>query len=356
MRQRKSIQVFVLMFSLYCFFVSIDTMGESFTLLGSGFSLKLIQLTSNPLVGLLVGILTTSIIQSSSVTTSILVALVGGGTLSIENAIPIVMGANIGTTVTNALVSFGHITRKEEFRKAFAGATVHDFFNLSTVIVLFPIELKFHILEKMATFLARAFSNAGGLTFVSPLKVITRPVSSEILRIVGPKIGIAVGLCILFLALRQIVVSTRAFTMEKFQTLLDKYLFRSALSAFSLGLIVTSIVQSSSVTTSIIVPLVGSGLLTLEQIYPYTLGANIGTTVTAILASLVTGQVSGVTIAFCHSLFNIIGTSIFYPLRRIPLTCARTLAEAAYKRRMVAIIYVALAFFVIPTLLIVLTS
>ncbi len=355
MELRKAIRLVILVLSLYCFFLSIDTMGESFKQLGEGFSLKLIQMTSNPFVGLLVGILTTSVIQSSSVTTSVLVALVGGGSLTITNAIPIVMGANIGTTVTNTLVSFGHITRKEEFRKAFASATVHDFFNVSTIIVLFPLEMKFHFLEKTATILAQKFSDIGGLSFVSPLQFITRPVSSQILSVLGPKISIFVSLAFLFIALWQLVTSIRYFTMDKFQTLLNQYLFRNDASSFLLGLALTSTVQSSSVTTSIVVPLAGSGLLRLEQIYPYTLGANIGTTVTAILASLVTGQVSGVTIAFCHSLFNIAGTSIFYPARRIPLTCARTLANVAAQRKIVAIIFVVLSFYVIPVLLIFLT-
>ncbi len=355
MWQRKSVRLVILVISLYLFFLSIDTMGESFISLGGGFSEKLITMTSNPFVGLMVGILTTSIIQSSSVTTSIVVCLVGGGGLTIPNAIPIVMGSNIGTTVTNALVSFGHIARKEEFRRAFAGATVHDFFNVLTVMVLFPVELKFHYLEKVATLMAQKFSDIGGLTVVSPLKVITRPVSSRILSILGPKISIIVALALLFIALRYIVVSTRYFTIDKFQLVLDKYLFKNDATSFSLGLVTTAIIQSSSVTTSIVVPLVGSGLLSLEQVYPYTLGANIGTTVTAILASLVTNQVDAVTIAFCHLLFNVTGTLIFYPLRRIPMFLARTLASVASKRKIAAIAYVVIAFYCIPLLLIYLT-
>ena len=82
-------------------------------------------MTSNPLVGLFTGILATTLAQSSSTITSIAVGLVASRALTIEGAIPVVMGANIGTSVTNTLVSMGHITRKEEFRRALAGATVH---------------------------------------------------------------------------------------------------------------------------------------------------------------------------------------------------------------------------------------
>jgi len=154
--QRRIYRLTVLILSLYCFFLSIDIMGGAFMMMGESFSSRLIRMTSSPYVGLLIGILSTSIIQSSSATTSIVVALVGGGSLTLSSGIPIVMGANIGTTVTNALVSFGHITRREEFRKAFAGATIHDFFNLWSVFVLFPVEMKFHIIEKTASRMACA--------------------------------------------------------------------------------------------------------------------------------------------------------------------------------------------------------
>jgi sodium-dependent phosphate cotransporter len=350
--QKRTFRLLILVFSLYLFLLSIDMLGGSFKLLGETFSLRLIKMTSNPYVGLVVGILSTSIVQSSSATTSVVVALVGGGSLTITNAIPIVMGANIGTTVTNLLVSFGHITRKEEFRKAFAGATVHDFFNLLAVITLFPLEMKFHFIQKSASLMADKFSDLGGLTFVSPLKIIINPVSSRILSVTGPKLGICIALIILFIALKYIVSSMRFLTLDKLQILLDRYLFKNDLSSFSLGLITTAIVQSSSVTTSLVIPLVGSGLLTIEQVYPYTLGANIGTTVTAILASLVTTRIEAVTIAFAHLLFNIFGILIFYPLKMIPIFCARSLADLAAERKIVAIIFVICAFYVIPLSLI----
>lgn len=331
-------------------------MGGAFKLMGKDFSIRLIEMTSNPYVGLVVGILSTSIVQSSSATTSVVVALVGGGGLTISNAIPIVMGANIGTTVTNVLVSFGHITRKEEFRKAFAGATVHDFFNLLNVCVLFPFEMKFHFIEKIARLMAGKFSDIGGLTFVSPLKLITSPVSSRLLSALGPKISIVVALIFLFIALRYIVSSMRYFTVDKLQVILDRYLFKNDLSSFSLGASITAIVQSSSVTTSMVIPLVGSGLLTVEKVYPYTLGTNMGTTVTAIMASLVTNQVAAVTIAFSHLLFNFFGILIFYPLKFMPIFCARWLANIAAERKAVAILFVVFTFYVIPLLLIFLTQ
>jgi sodium-dependent phosphate cotransporter len=353
--QRRMVHVMILVLSLYCFFLSIDMLGGAFKLLGAGFSQQLIAMTSNPYAGLVVGILSTSIVQSSSATTSVVVALVGGGSLTIQNAIPIIMGANIGTTVTNIFVSFGHITRKEEFRRAFAGATIHDFFNLLAVCVLFPLELKFHFIEKIAIRMAQAFTGAGGLTFSSPLKAATAPITTRLLSVIGPRIGIVMALVFLFLSLKYIVSSMRFFTLDRLQVLLDRYLFKNDASSFSLGCVITAIVQSSSVTTSLIIPLLGSGLLTVEQVFPYTLGANMGTTVTAIMASMVTNQVDAVTIAFSHLMFNFFGILIFYPLKRIPIFCARKLAGLATERKIIAGLFVIFTFYAVPLLLLLLT-
>ncbi|UCD16467.1 MAG: Na/Pi cotransporter family protein, partial [Candidatus Zixiibacteriota bacterium] len=113
-----------LIFFLYLFILSITLLGDSFKLFGKEFAQSLLVSTSHPIVGLFIGILATSIIQSSSTTTSIVVGMVAGGLLSIDGAIPIVMGANIGTTVTNTIVSLTHITKSREFQRAFSGAIV----------------------------------------------------------------------------------------------------------------------------------------------------------------------------------------------------------------------------------------
>ena len=161
--------------TIYLFLLSIKLLGHSFKLFGHGFTEDMLAMTSDPFVGLLIGIAATSLIQSSSTTTSIVVGLVAAGGLTLESAIPIVMGANIGTTITNILVSFGHVTNRMEFRRAFSASIVHDFFNVCTVITFFPIELKFHIIEKMATVLEKGFSGVGGLRIFNPLNFILAP-------------------------------------------------------------------------------------------------------------------------------------------------------------------------------------
>ena len=143
-------RVLLLFVLLYIFVIAIKLLGVSFKLMGSEVAEAIFQATANPIVGLLIGVLATSIIQSSSTTTSIIVGMVGTATISFESAVPMIMGANIGTSVTNTIVSLAHISRGEEFKRAFAGATVHDFFNLCTVAVLLPLELIFGVISKSA--------------------------------------------------------------------------------------------------------------------------------------------------------------------------------------------------------------
>ena len=104
----------------------------------------------NPVVGLMIGILGTVLVQSSSTFTSIIVAAIGAG-MDVRIAIPMIMGANIGTSITNTLVAMTQIGNKDEFERAFAAATVHDLFNWCTVLVIFTIEVKFQYLFETGT-------------------------------------------------------------------------------------------------------------------------------------------------------------------------------------------------------------
>ncbi len=119
-----------------------------------------------------------------------------------------------------------------------------------------------------------------------------------------------------------------------------------------MGLLLTAMVQSSSVTTSLAVPLAGAGILTLIQIFPYTLGANIGTTVTAMLAALVTGNLAAITVAFSHLIFNLSGIAIWWPFKFIPIAMAEKFSEIAMRKKVIPILYVLIVFFLIPIVLI----
>jgi sodium-dependent phosphate cotransporter len=354
---------------LYVFLLSISMMSSAFKLFGKAFAETLIAGCSNPTIGLFIGMLATGLIQSSSTTTALTVGFVGGGVLPLNFAIPIIMGANMGTTITNTLVSMGFVTRKEDFRRAFAGATVHDFFNICSIVVLFPLELRFHFIQRMAEMLTRAFGATGGAVFASPVKVVVKPVCSAIKHFLVDSVGLPkhiagavlllVAVLTLIFSLVFLVKTLRTLVVDKAEVFVNRYLFRNDFTALVLGICLTVLVQSSSVTTSLIIPLVGAGVVTLSRCYPFTLGANIGTTCTALLASLATvhagaGGAVGVTAAFAHLIFNVIGILIFYPLKVIPMTAARRLANLATESKRWAIIFIAGLFFGLPLLIILL--
>ncbi len=328
-------------------------LGKAFKMFSGGIVGNLIESASDPLLGLFVGILATTLVQSSSTTTSLVVAMVGGGSMPIETAIPIVMGANIGTSVTNTLVSLGHIGPGREFERAFAASTIHDFFNIFAVVMLFPLQVTTNFLGVLSSRLAELFAEVGGLTFASPLKMLTGPaVKAAANALEGhPWLMLIFALVIMFSSLRYLVVLLKALVIGRVESFFDSTLFANAGRAMIFGLLITVLVQSSSITTSLAVPLAGAGILSLIQIFPYTLGANIGTTITAILAALAVGEVSAVTVAFAHLLFNICGIALIWPIpaiRRIPLNLARRFAVVAASHRWLAIAYILVCFYALP--------
>lgn len=346
--------LFFLLVFIYLFLFSLELMGASLKMFGKGLAETLIRTTTNPLVGIFIGILSTSIIQSSSSTTSIVVGLVAGGALNVANAIPIVMGANIGTSVTNTMVSLTQINRKLEYQRAVSTAFVHDIFNVLSVIVLFPLQYYTNFLGKAATFLGEKFQNIGGLTFLSPVKALTKPLVDVLKHLIGNHAWIlfALSLAFLLLALTMMVKSLKVLVVTKAEAWFDRYLFKTPVRAFIVGLLLTAMVQSSSITTSLAVPMAAGGLLTIYQIFPYTLGANIGTTMTAILAALVTGNLAAIIVAFSHLLFNVSGICIWWPLKAFPIGIAEKFAGISVKHKFIPVVYIIIVFFLIPLIFI----
>jgi sodium-dependent phosphate cotransporter len=353
---------------LYLFLVSIGMIGTGFKGLGRGFAEQLMSSNAAPLIGLFIGILATSLIQSSSTTTSIVVGMVAAGTfgedpiLAVATAIPYIMGANIGTSITNTIVSLGHIVNKNEFRRAFEASIVHDFFNALSVLILFPLQLYFGVISKTANWMASLFLGAGTFTFKSPVKMMTKPAVDAIKDFFKMQdiinhnwLLIFAALILLFISLRFLTVLIRSLVMERLEAFFDSHIFKTWLRAMVFGVFITILVQSSSITTSLVVPLAGAGILQLRQIFPYTLGANIGTTITALLASLVAGTHAPLAVAFGHLAFNIYGILLIWPIekiRNIPIKMSEKFAAVAVRNRMIPIVYILVVFFLIPLTLI----
>jgi sodium-dependent phosphate cotransporter len=353
------------LFLVYGFLISIRLMGSAVKALGSDTAQELFNGVQNPFAGLAVGTLATVLVQSSSTSTATIVSLVGqsGGTaLPLKTAIPMVMGANIGTTITNTIVSMGHLKQGNAFRRAFAAATVHDFFNLMLVMIALPLELATGILEKTAIKLTGLISNVGGAEYNSPIKAAVKAGAKPIegfLKGLGLEdiplaiVLVVVALALIVVCLVQITKNMRYLISGSLERALNRVLGRSGLLGMGIGIVMTIAVQSSSITTSLLVPMCAAGVLTLRNAFPIMLGANIGTTVTALLASLATDNEKGLTIALVHTLFNVGGVMIIYPipaLRGIPIRLARLLGMRAQRNIFWVVGYVGVVFVLLPLL------
>jgi len=448
---------------LYLFICSLGVLQDAFQLLGGRVAGTIFTnnvLISNPLSGLMIGVLVTVLVQSSSTSTSIVVSMVGSGLLEVRPAIPIIMGANIGTTVTNTLVALTQSMDRTMFRRAFAGATVHDAFNWLTVLILLPLEVATGYLYYMTSAMVKSLESNADSEEPQFLKVITDPLTTKIVQVdkkvitaiaqntdrqkfplakyyckevsakysvnmigenytlfdqvksrqftynvqldnetsngswflnwtevlgenstkcnhlfvgtgLSGNLGEAAAGTILLLSSLLVLIVCLVVMVKILNSLLQgtmaslvrksinadlpgRAAFLTGYLALLIGAAVTVLVQSSSVFTSTLTPLVGIGVVTIERVYPLTLGSNIGTTITSILAAL-TADADMIQytmqIALCHLFFNISGILLFYPippLRNVPIRIAKSLGSITAKYRWFAIVYLISMFFVLP--------
>uniref|UniRef100_A0AAQ5XF39 Solute carrier family 34 member 2a n=1 Tax=Amphiprion ocellaris TaxID=80972 RepID=A0AAQ5XF39_AMPOC len=436
-------KIVLLLGFLYMFICSLDILSSAFQLVGGKTAGDIFQdnsVLSNPLAGLVIGVLVTLLVQSSSTSSSIVVSMVSSGLLTVQVAVPIIMGTNIGTSVTNTLVATTQAGDRSTFRRAFAGATVHDFFNWLSVLVLLPLEVATGYLYEVTKLIIDSFKIESGEA-PALLNVITDPLTESIIQLdqsvisgiatgdpearnkslilkwcqtftntVRPKLenctsptlcwvdgnytftlknisetynvqkcthlfvnvnlpDLAVGLILLTLSLLVlcsclvlIVKLLNSMLKGQVAAVIKKILntdfpfpfgWVTGYIAILVGAAMTFIVQSSSVFTSAITPLVGIGVISIERAYPLSLGSNIGTTTTAILAAMASPGdtlANALQIALVHFLFNITGIVLWYPIpfTRIPIRLAKGLGSITAKYRWFAAVYIICCFFVIP--------
>lgn len=350
---------------IYLLIVGVGVISSGFRAAVGDEAEQLFAFAKNPFVGLVVGILSTALVQSSSTTTSIIVGLVAGG-LPVRIAVPMIMGSNIGTSITNGIVSLGFVGKKEEFKQAFAASTVLDLFNLLAVLIFFPLEILFHPLERLSTASADLFLGDSDLSMdqFDLVGAITRPLRNLIRSATGflPEpfngiVQILIGIALVFFAVQLMGKLLKLLMVGRAKDILQTALGRGPIAGILAGIFVTILVQSSSATTSLMIPLAGSGVLGLNVIYPFTLGANIGTTVTSLLAATsVIGEraLPALEIAKVHLFFNLLGVLVIFGipfLRPLPVIGAERLATAASENKLIAFVYLIGVFFVIPLLL-----
>ncbi len=357
------VQALFVLTLIYVFLVGVSLLESGVKVMGADTQQRLFEGVSNPLAALFVGILGTVLVQSSSASTSVIVGIVASGALTVDQAVPMIMGANLGTTVTNTLVSLGSIRQSEEFKRAFAAATVHDFFNLLAVAILLPLELTTGWLSSSAQWISEQLVGSASVEYNSPVKRWVKEPVGWVEDAIGGfgaetnvlgTIMVLVGLVIVLLALTFITKNMRRLVADRIERSLNAMLGKGGGSvAILLGIVITVAVQSSSITTSIMVPLAAAGVVSIHNIYPVTLGANVGTTITALLAALAAANSNSLTVALVHTLFNVSAIVLIYPLarvREIPIRMAQGLAEIAVARHAVAMAYVLSVFIVVPLL------
>ncbi len=351
---------------IYVLICAVSMIGSGFKAATGGQAQELFSFASNPYVGLVIGIVATALIQSSSTVTSLIVGMVAGG-LPVGIAIPMIMGSNVGTTVTNTLVSLGHVRDKSEFRRAFSAATVHDFFNLIAVAIFLPLEIMFGLLERVSAWLATLLVGADSYSMsdMNFMKALTKPFVNLVDGATGMLPGamagaamVVIGLVLTFVAITYTGKLLKVLMVGKAKEVLHSAIGRGPVAGIASGALVTTFVQSSSTTTSLMVPLAGSGTFSLRQIYPFMLGANIGTTVTALLAATAVGGAvasSALQIALVHLMFNVFAVVVIFGLpflRDLPLKGAEWLADIAAEKKIFAAIWMLGVFIVLPLLLI----
>ncbi len=335
-------------------------MASSVQQLGADAVETIVKATSNPFAGLFIGMLATAMMQSSSTTTAIAVTMVISGSLTLENSVPIVMGANIGTTITSLLVSLGFVNKKKEFKRAISAGSFHFFFNVLTVIVLFPLEYYYRFLSSLSQDVTGILISPtqgrteNGLPFTfSPLVWVSDHVvvwiSNEVISIV---ISLVLLLSSILLFRKLISDLLKAKSPEKF----SRFFFVNRLKSFFWGLLTTAAIRSSTITTSVVVPIVAKKITTLQRAAPFIMGANVGTTITVFIAALLaSNSPEGLKLAMVHFLFNAIGVLLFFPipyLLTIPLYCAQLLGSVTQKNRFAGFAFILVMFFILPFALI----
>lgn len=346
--------------ALFIFLLALDLMISSLQHLGASAAETIIMATSNPFTGLFIGLLVTAIIQSSSATTSMVVALVASGSITLEGAVPIIMGANVGTTITSTIVSLGFITKKKEFRRAVAAGTYHDFFNILTVLILFPLEYYYGFLSGVSEQIANTFfdqpigtttriSFLGGGLGVLVTRIVALIDNGFVLIILS--FVLLFGSILFFRRMLSGILGLDADSGRQTRgTGVEKFFFQSPLKCFGWGLVLTAAIRSSTITTSLVVPLIAKKVIRLNQAVPFILGANIGTTITAFIAAMSNSNIA-ISIAIAHFLFNFIGVLIFSLVpyvKTVPVNLAKGLGKLTIRYRLAGFVYILLTFFFIP--------
>jgi sodium-dependent phosphate cotransporter len=352
--------ILLILGTLLLFLFAVDLMIASLQQLSRAVVETIFEATANPFTGLFMGLLLTAMIQSSSTTMAFVVALMASGSITLQSAIPIIMGANVGTTITSVVVSLGFIRKRKEFRRAVAAGAYHCFFNILTVLILFPLEYQYGFLTNTTSWITGHFFHVSQTYLALDARAIPdsfNPLIRVFVDILpNGYVLIALSFVLLFtsiLLFRKLLSDLlNAGSPEAF----GRFFFKGPLKSFMWGVLTTAAIRSSTITTSVVVPIVAKKIASLRQAAPFIMGANIGTTITAFIAAMLNeNAASAVSIGIAHFLFNAFGVLTFFPipaLRRFPIALSSAFARLTMKYRVAGFVFLLLIFFLIPFTLI----
>ena len=370
--------------SIYLFIASLEGVKSGFKLIFAEWQTSILSMvTSNtaPMTGLALGMLSTALVQSSSAVVAATMVSMSGMVASglpleaaIQFGVPMVLGANIGTTVTNTIVAFGvqrGMTMKE-FKDTIPGVIVDDVYEALTITIFFILELSTGVISRTVIRLGNFYTEVLKMEdfFAAFDKTIIDIIIEE--PLIKPTKALAVGVLgdrfggvLLFLVWFVIIIVTMGMITNGLEKIIEmewedkvKAAFENPYRGFATGFGITFLVGSSSIGSSLVIPFLATKVVDLKKAYPYLVGCNMATTVDlSQIYGYVAGGVVGMILGSAHVLLNIMALTIWLisPLRFVPVKIAEWLGDRIAQNKNAAyalLAWVVVVFFVIPILVI----
>jgi len=372
--------VLMLIIGIFLFICSLEGVKSGFKLIFAEWQagiLGMIDANTAPMTGLAIGILGTALVQSSSAVvaaTMVSMASMVSGGLSMESAmrfgVPMVLGANIGTTITNTIVIFG-IKRgmtMREFGDTIPGVIVDDVYEALTIGIFFAVEMTTGFLSNITLRLGDFFSEVLNLeslfaafdkTIIDIIvnAPIVKPLTNFMVNLLGPRIG---GI-LLFVIWFAVIVFSMGLITKGLENLIElewedkvKAAFSNPFRSFFTGFSITWLVGSSSIGTSLVVPFLATKVVDLRKAYPYLCGCNMATTVDlSQIYGYIAGGIVGLMLGSAHVLLNIMALTLWLvsPLRFVPVMIAEKIGERIQENQNAGVLlafWVIFIFFVVP--------
>ena len=370
--------------SIFFFISSLEGVKHGFKLIFSEWQASILDMitgNSAAITGLALGMLSTALVQSSSAVVAATMVSMSGMVASglpmdaaIKFGVPMVLGANIGTTVTNTIVAFGierGMTMKE-FKDTIPGVIVDDVYEGLTIALFFLLELTTGFISKIVIRLGDFYVNVLNMeTFFSAFEdtiidiLIEDPMIKPMKSFAVDYFGTLGGGIFMFIFWFIVIIISMGGITKGLERLIEtgwedrvKAAFESPAKSFITGFTITFIVGSSSIGSSLVIPFLATRVVTLKTAYPYLVGCNLATAVDmSQIYGYIAGGTVGMVLGSAHVLLNLMALTLWFlsPLRFVPVALAEWLGAKLTENENAVyalFLWVIVIFFVIPILII----